>query len=129
MEQYAFDLHLHSCLSPCGGEDNTPANLAGMCALAGIEVAALTDHNTCGNCAAFCPYDSAPYREKFTLFHDRAGFGESAENQGFLPLGGEKVLVRLGGQAEEIDLGAPNVLPPDIETLILTVLGRLRYLL
>ena len=54
MEQYAFDLHLHSCLSPCGGEDNTPANLAGMCALAGIEIAALTDHNTCGNCAAFC---------------------------------------------------------------------------
>ena len=54
MERLAFDLHLHSCLSPCGGEDNTPANLAGMCALAGIGVAALTDHNTCGNCAAFC---------------------------------------------------------------------------
>lgn len=54
MERLAFDLHLHSCLSPCGGEDNTPANLAGMCALAGIGVIALTDHNTCGNCAAFC---------------------------------------------------------------------------
>ena len=54
MRQYAFDLHLHSCLSPCGGEDNTPANLAGMCALAGLEVVALTDHNTCGNCAPFC---------------------------------------------------------------------------
>lgn len=54
MKRYAFDLHLHSCLSPCGGEDNTPANLAGMCALAGLEVVALTDHNTCGNCAAFC---------------------------------------------------------------------------
>lgn len=54
MKEYAFDLHLHSCLSPCGGEDNTPANLAGMCALAGLEVVALTDHNTCGNCAAFC---------------------------------------------------------------------------
>lgn len=54
MRQYAFDLHLHSCLSPCGGEDNTPANLAGMCALAGLDVVALTDHNTCGNCAAFC---------------------------------------------------------------------------
>ena len=25
-----------------------------MCALAGIEAAALTDHNTVGNCAAFC---------------------------------------------------------------------------
>lgn len=54
MNRYAFDLHLHSCLSPCGGEDNTPANLAGMCALAGLEVVALTDHNTTGNCAAFC---------------------------------------------------------------------------
>lgn len=31
----------------------TPANLAGMCALAGLNVAALTDHNTCGNCRSF----------------------------------------------------------------------------
>ena len=54
MERLAFDLHMHSCLSPCGGEDNTPANLAGMCALAGLDVVALTDHNTAGNCAAFC---------------------------------------------------------------------------
>ena len=43
--------------------------------------------NECGNCAVFCPYDSAPYKEKFTLFHDRAGFDESPDNQGFLPLG------------------------------------------
>ncbi|MTQ97003.1 PHP domain-containing protein [Pseudoflavonifractor sp. BIOML-A6] len=49
-----FDLHLHSCLSPCGGEDNTPANLAAMCALAGLDAVALTDHNAVGNCAAFC---------------------------------------------------------------------------
>ncbi len=54
MKDYAFDLHMHSCLSPCGGEDNTPANLAAMCALAGLEIVALTDHNTVGNCAAFC---------------------------------------------------------------------------
>lgn len=32
----------------------TPANLAAMCALAGLNVVALTDHNSCGNCAAFC---------------------------------------------------------------------------
>ena len=50
----AFDLHMHSCLSPCGDADMTPANLAGMCALAGLDVVALTDHNTSGNCAAFC---------------------------------------------------------------------------
>lgn len=52
--EFAFDLHMHSCLSPCGGDDNTPANLAGMCALAGLDIVALTDHNTCGNCRAFC---------------------------------------------------------------------------
>ena len=51
--KYTFDLHLHSCLSPCGSEDNTPANLAAMCALAGLDIVALTDHNTAGNCAAF----------------------------------------------------------------------------
>ena len=54
MELLAFDLHMHSCLSPCGGEENTPADLAGLCALAGLDVVALTDHNTAGNCAAFC---------------------------------------------------------------------------
>ena len=32
----------------------TPATIAGLCKLAGLDVAALTDHNTCGNCAAFC---------------------------------------------------------------------------
>lgn len=49
-----FDFHLHSCLSPCGDMRMTPATVAGMCALAGLDVAALTDHNSCGNCAAFC---------------------------------------------------------------------------
>lgn len=48
-----FDFHLHSCLSPCASEDNTPVNLAGMCALAGLKAVALTDHNSVGNCAAF----------------------------------------------------------------------------
>ena len=49
----SFDLHLHSCLSPCGEAENTPADLAAMCALAGLDVVALTDHNTSGNCGAF----------------------------------------------------------------------------
>ena len=52
--QFYYDLHLHSCLSPCSSDDMTPANLAAMCALAGLQIVALTDHNTCGNCAAFC---------------------------------------------------------------------------
>ncbi len=48
-----YDLHLHSCLSPCGDEESTPGNIAGMLKLAGAEIAALTDHNSCGNCRPF----------------------------------------------------------------------------
>lgn len=48
-----YDLHLHSCLSPCGDKDMTPANIAGMAKLAGLSVAALSDHNTTRNCRAF----------------------------------------------------------------------------
>ena len=46
-------LHLHSCLSPCADDDMTPANIAGMAMLAGLDVAALTDHNATDNCPAF----------------------------------------------------------------------------
>lgn len=51
-EQLYYDLHLHSCLSPCGDNDMTPANIAGMAALKGLDVIALTDHNSCRNCPA-----------------------------------------------------------------------------
>lgn len=50
---YFFDLHLHSCLSPYGGDDMTPYNIVSMCALAGYDIVALTDYNSCGNSAAF----------------------------------------------------------------------------
>ena len=85
--------------------------------------------NECGNCLVFCPYDSAPYREKFTLFHDRAGFDDSPENQGFLPLGDSRVLVRLDGRVFEADLDGDNDLPADVDVLISTVLNKYRYLL
>ncbi len=85
--------------------------------------------NECGNCAVFCPYDSAPYRDKFTLFQTREGFDESVNNQGFLPLGGKKVLVRLNGKVFEADLDAKNDLPADIEVFIWTVLTKYSYLL
>ncbi len=53
MSSVKYDLHIHSCLSPCGDADMTPNNIAGMAALNGIRVAALTDHNTSKNCPAF----------------------------------------------------------------------------
>ena len=85
--------------------------------------------NECGNCAVFCPYDTAPYREKFTLFLTREGFDESVNNQGFLPLGGKKVLVRLDSKVFEADLDAKNDLPADIEVFIWTVLTKYAYLM
>lgn len=45
-----YDFHLHSCLSPCGDNDMTPYNLVNMAKIMGLDVIALTDHNTCLNC-------------------------------------------------------------------------------
>ncbi len=53
MARLAIDLHNHSCLSPCGEDELTPGNLAGMAALAGLDVVALTDHNSVKNCPSF----------------------------------------------------------------------------
>ena len=53
MNRYFYDLHIHSCLSPCGDDEATPANIAGMAVLNGLQIAALTDHNTTRNCPAF----------------------------------------------------------------------------
>lgn len=53
MNKYYYDLHIHSCLSPCGDDDMTPNNIAGMAALNGLNIVALTDHNSCKNCPAF----------------------------------------------------------------------------
>ena len=53
IKRFYYDLHLHSCLSPCGDNDNTPANIAGMASLCALDIIALTDHNTTKNCPAF----------------------------------------------------------------------------
>ncbi|MBQ4568493.1 MAG: PHP domain-containing protein [Ruminococcus sp.] len=53
MNKYYYDFHIHSCLSPCGDDDSTPANIAGMATLNNLQVVALTDHNTCRNCPGF----------------------------------------------------------------------------
>ena len=67
MNKYYYDFHIHSCLSPCADDDNTPNNIAGMATLNGLQVVALTDHNTCRNCP---------------------GFFEAAKKQGLIPIAG-----------------------------------------
>jgi len=48
-----YDLHIHSCLSPCGDGEMTPANIAGMAHLAGLNAVAISDHNTARHCRIF----------------------------------------------------------------------------
>ncbi len=48
--KYYYDLHIHSCLSPCGDDEMTPYNLVNMAKIFGYDIIALTDHNSCANC-------------------------------------------------------------------------------
>lgn len=45
----AADLHIHSGLSPCGHDDMTPHNIAGMARVKELQMIAVTDHNSVGN--------------------------------------------------------------------------------
>ncbi|MCR5272636.1 MAG: PHP domain-containing protein [Lachnospiraceae bacterium] len=53
MMPLSYDLHIHSCLSPCGDDDMTPSNIVGMAKILGLDVVAITDHNSCKNCPSF----------------------------------------------------------------------------
>lgn len=47
------DLHIHSCLSPCASLEMSPRMIARTAAARGIQLAALTDHNSARNTPAF----------------------------------------------------------------------------
>ena len=46
------DLHIHSCLSPCGDEEMTPGNILGMAMLKELDAVAIADHNSARNLPA-----------------------------------------------------------------------------
>jgi 3',5'-nucleoside bisphosphate phosphatase len=48
---FQADLHLHTCLSPCGGYDVTPTAVVGRAAELGLDIIAITDHNSAENVA------------------------------------------------------------------------------
>ena len=50
--EYFADLHIHSCLSPCGDDDMAPCNIGGMAKIKGLDIIAVTDHNTARNLPA-----------------------------------------------------------------------------
>ncbi len=49
---YSYDLHIHSCLSPCGDMDMTPNNIVNMASLLGLDLIAVSDHNSALNLPA-----------------------------------------------------------------------------
>ncbi|MEG1547340.1 MAG: PHP domain-containing protein [Clostridia bacterium] len=48
----AVDLHIHSCLSPCGDAEMTPNNIVNMAYIKGLDVIAVSDHNSARNLPA-----------------------------------------------------------------------------
>ena len=82
------------CADVCPNRANVAVAVPGMRQRQIVHVDGMC--NECGNCAVFCPYDSQPYRDKFTLFWSREDFDHS-ENPGFLPQGGGAVPGAAGG--------------------------------
>jgi len=46
-----YDLHIHTALSPCADDDMTPNNIVNMAMIKGLDVIAITDHNSADNIA------------------------------------------------------------------------------
>ncbi len=82
--------------------------------------------NECGNCTQFCPYASEPCKDKFTLFQTAGDMADS-KSAGVLFLGGDMVRVRMA-DVKDYDLSKPNMLPAELETLILRIRSHYSYL-
>lgn len=72
-----------NCVEVCPNRANITITVPGMKQHQIIHVDAMC--NECGNCKCFCPYDSSPYLDKFTLFANETDF-EDSKNEGFLVL-------------------------------------------
>ncbi|SHH19200.1 putative selenate reductase subunit YgfK [Clostridium grantii] len=86
--------------------------------------------NECGNCEAFCPYNSAPYKEKFTLFSTEKDFKDS-ENPGFVLINEEEkiIKIRLKNQAQEVKLENNDTsIPKEIENMIWALIQDYSYM-
>ena len=116
-----------TCTEVCPNRANVAVAVPGMRQRQIIHVDGMC--NECGNCATFCPYDSRPYKDKFTLFWSEEDFNNS-ENQGFLKLNGTNTRVRLDGQVKEYDVADAGCgLYDPLRRLICAVYDNYSYLL
>ena len=116
-----------TCTEVCPNRANVAVAVPGMRQRQIIHVDGMC--NECGNCGTFCPYDSRPYKDKFTLFWSEEDF-KNSENQGFLKLDGAKTRVRLDGQVKEYDVADESCgLYEPLRRLICAVYDNYSYLL
>ncbi|MCD8116821.1 MAG: putative selenate reductase subunit YgfK [Oscillospiraceae bacterium] len=114
-----------NCVDVCPNRANVPIEVDGRIQILHLDGPC----NHCGNCTTFCPWDSAPYREKWTLYWTEESFAES-DGQGFVPLGGAVIRARFAGTEATIDLGEENgILPPSLAVFTRTVMYRYPWLL
>ena len=108
-----------NCVDVCPNRANVAINVNG--ALQIIHVDRIC--NECGNCETFCPYSSAPYKDKFTLFSTEEDFYDST-NEGFYVTPDKGYLVRLDGAEFTTDGSA---LPEGLTELMDEAARRLSY--
>jgi PHP family Zn ribbon phosphoesterase len=75
---YTADLHIHSCLSPCGDLDMSPRKIVATALERELDIIAITDHNSSENIIATI---RAAYREPLTVF---AGMEITSEEEAHL---------------------------------------------
>lgn len=114
-----------NCVDVCPNRANVPITVQGCIQILHLDGPC----NQCGNCTTFCPWDSAPYREKWTLYWTETDFAES-QGQGFVSLGGAVIKARFAGEEFTVDLGEGNGgLPENLAIFTRTVLYRYPWLL
>lgn len=115
------------CTDVCPNRANVAIHVPGKCKAQIIHVDGMC--NECGNCEVFCPYKGGrPYKDKFTLYWSEEDFLDST-NEGFLPLEGTQIKVRLDGKVETIDVAGETDLSADAVAVIRTVLKDYAYLI
>ena len=118
-----------NCAEVCPNRANVSIRVPGLAMHQILHVDAMC--NECGNCRSFCPWDSAPYLHKFTLFAGEKEMGES-ENQGLAVLDREAGLcrVRLGGRSLDYRKGErPAESPQAVAALMDAVMEDYAYML
>ena len=117
-----------NCVEVCPNRANVTLTVPGMDKHQVIHVDYMC--NECGNCRSFCPWDSAPYLDKFTLFANEADF-ENSKNDGYVVLNRENmtVKVRLAGFVKDYNLkDADCTLYDGLKQVILTIDADYDYL-